>query len=158
MLETILEYERTLFLWLNGGHTLYWDHFFWIYSGKMVWIPLALFVLWVICYKRPWKESLLILLFIALTLTLCDQFASSVCKPYLRVYALRAIRILCITSKRLSAHWRVVRTLADATDLFPAMQPMPSDLLRLRYFFSVTAGTPITLSYGPSWCRIPAFI
>lgn len=81
MLESILEYERNLFLWLNGGHTLYWDHFFWMYSGKMVWIPLALFVLWIICYKRPWKESLLILLFIALTITLCDQFASSVCKP-----------------------------------------------------------------------------
>ena len=81
MLEGILEYERNLFLWLNGGHTLYWDHFFWMYSGKMVWIPLALFVLWIICYKRPWKESLLILLFIALTITLCDQFASSVCKP-----------------------------------------------------------------------------
>ena len=81
MLEGILEYERNLFLWLNGGHTLYWDHFFWMYSGKIVWIPLALFVLWIICYKRPWKESLLILLFIALTITLCDQFASSVCKP-----------------------------------------------------------------------------
>lgn len=81
MLEGILEYERNLFLWLNGGHTLYWDHFFWMYSGKMVWIPLALFVLWIICYKRPWKESLLIILFIVLTITLCDQFASSVCKP-----------------------------------------------------------------------------
>lgn len=81
MLEHILDYERSAFLWLNSGHTLYRDSFFWMYSGKMIWIPLALFVLFIICYKRSWKESLLILIFIALTITLCDQFASGFCKP-----------------------------------------------------------------------------
>lgn len=41
----------------------------------------SLFILVVLCYKKNWKEWLLILLAIVLTITLCDQFASHVCKP-----------------------------------------------------------------------------
>jgi undecaprenyl-diphosphatase len=81
MLEQVLDYERVAFLWLNGGHTPFWDSFIWLYSGKTVWIPAALWILLTICYKKDWKESLLILLAIVLIITLCDQFASSVCKP-----------------------------------------------------------------------------
>ena len=32
-------------------------------------------------YKKNWRESLLVLLAIVLVVTLCDQFASHVCKP-----------------------------------------------------------------------------
>lgn len=81
MLECILVYERDLFLWLNGTHTRFWDEFIWLYSGKIAWIPLVLVVFFVFCYKKDWRESVLILLFIALVITLCDQFASSICKP-----------------------------------------------------------------------------
>jgi len=81
MLEQVLDYERNAFLWLNGGHTPFWDSFIWLYSGKIVWIPVALWILFTICYKRDWKDSLLILLSLVLVITLCDQFASGVCKP-----------------------------------------------------------------------------
>lgn len=81
MLERILVYERDAFLWLNGSHTAYWDNFMWLFSGKIVWLPLAVFILGVLVYKKNWRESVLILLAIALTITLCDQFASHLCKP-----------------------------------------------------------------------------
>ncbi|MDR1102436.1 MAG: phosphatase PAP2 family protein [Tannerella sp.] len=80
-LEQILEYEREAFLWLNGGHTPFLDSFIGLYSGKAVWIPAALWILLTICYRKPVRESLLILLCIALVITLCDQFASGLCKP-----------------------------------------------------------------------------
>jgi undecaprenyl-diphosphatase len=79
--EQILEYEREAFLWLNGSHTPFWDSFVWLYSGKAVWIPLALWILFTVCYRKTWKESLLILICLALVITLCDQFASGICKP-----------------------------------------------------------------------------
>ena len=53
----------------------------WIFSGKTVWLPLAAFILIVLLYKKKWRESILILLAIVLVVTLCDQFASHVCKP-----------------------------------------------------------------------------
>ena len=81
MLENLLTYERNLFLWLNDCHTPYWDEVMWLYSGKGVWLPLALLVLLTLCYRKDWREIVLVLLAIVLTITLCDQFASHVCKP-----------------------------------------------------------------------------
>ena len=81
MLENLLTYERNLFLWLNDCHTPYWDEVMCLYSGKGVWLPLALLFLLTLCYRKYWREIVLVLLAIVLTITLCDQFASHVCKP-----------------------------------------------------------------------------
>lgn len=81
MLEQLLVWERDAFFMLNGSDSAFLDQFMWIYSGKAVWLPLAAFILVVLGYKKNWKEWLLILIAIALTITLCDQFASHVCKP-----------------------------------------------------------------------------
>ncbi|MDH6533382.1 phosphatase PAP2 family protein [Parabacteroides sp. 52] len=81
MLERILDYEREWFFLLNGSDSAFLDHVMWLYSGKIVWLPLAFFLLIVLVYKKNWRESLLILLAIALVVTLCDQFASHLIKP-----------------------------------------------------------------------------
>lgn len=81
MVEKILEYERDVFFFLNGSNSPFLDRFMWLYSGKVVWLPLAFFILCVLIYKKNWRESVLILLAIVLVVTLCDQFASHVCKP-----------------------------------------------------------------------------
>ena len=82
MLERLLVWEREAFFMLNGSESTFLDHFMWIYSGKVVWLPLAVFMAIVLLYKRDWKDSLLIILAITLTITLCDQFASHLCKPF----------------------------------------------------------------------------
>ena len=81
MVEKILAYERDMFFMLNGSDSPFLDRFMWLFSGKAVWLPLAAFILIVLLYKKKWKESILILLGIVLVVTLCDQFASHVCKP-----------------------------------------------------------------------------
>jgi len=82
MVEKLLEYERSVFLWLNGHHSPFWDSFMWLYTGQVVWIPLILLFLFVFIYKTEWKESVLILLSIVLIVVVCDQFSSHLCKPY----------------------------------------------------------------------------
>jgi undecaprenyl-diphosphatase len=81
MLEKILEYERGAFLWLNGGHNTFWDSFMWLYTGQIVWIPVLLLFVFLLFYKKDWKESLMIILSIVLIITLCDQITSSIIKP-----------------------------------------------------------------------------
>lgn len=81
MLEKILDFEREYFFALNGSDSIFWDHVMWLYSGKIVWLPLAAFILLVLTYKVNWRESVLVLLSIVLVVTLCDQFASHLCKP-----------------------------------------------------------------------------
>lgn len=81
MLEQILDYEREAFFLLNGSDSAFLDRFMWLYTGKVVWLPLAAFILGVLIYKKSWREWLPILVSIALVVTLCDQFASSLIKP-----------------------------------------------------------------------------
>ena len=57
LVEKILPYERDLFLWLNDHHTQYWDNFMYLYSGKHVWLPLAIAAFFVFVYKTKWKDS-----------------------------------------------------------------------------------------------------
>ena len=82
MLEKILEYERGAFLWLNGNHNTFWDSFMWLYTGQIVWIPVTLLFVFLLFYKKNWKESLLIVLSIVLIIALCDQLSSHICKPF----------------------------------------------------------------------------
>ena len=81
MVEKILIYERDAFFALNGSDSAFLDRFMWIFTGKAIWLPLAFLILLVLIYKKNWRESLLILLAIVFVVTLCDQFASHVCKP-----------------------------------------------------------------------------
>lgn len=78
----MLTFERDAFLSLNGSDSVFLDNFMWLYTGKIVWFPLALFIITLIVYKKKWRESLLVLLAIVLLVTLCDQFSSHVCKPF----------------------------------------------------------------------------
>lgn len=82
MIEKILTYERGAFFALNGSDCDFLDRFMWIFTGRTVWLPLAVLILLVLIYKKNWRESILILLAIVLVVTLCDQFASHICKPY----------------------------------------------------------------------------
>ncbi len=81
MIEKILFYERDAFFALNGSDSAFLDRFMWLFTGKDVWLPLAILIIGVLVYKKDWRESLLIFSAIALVVLLCDQFASHVCKP-----------------------------------------------------------------------------
>ena len=84
MLEKLLILERALFLRLNNCHTPFGDQFMWLYSGTYAWIPVAICFFAVLFYanRKRWKEMLLVVVAIALTITLCDQFSSGFCKPF----------------------------------------------------------------------------
>ena len=113
MLEEILKYERNAFFFLNGSDSPFLDHFMWLFSGKIVWIPLALIIICTLAYKKNWRETVFILLAIALTITLCDQFASHICKPI--SYELDTDEILYQWSKAISEH-------AEYTEIMPKPQ------------------------------------
>ena len=82
MLEKILPYERNLFFLINGSHTNSLDNVMWLFSGKIIWIPIILFFLISLVYKKKWQEWLPVLIAIILLFVFCDQFSSHVCKPF----------------------------------------------------------------------------
>ena len=49
--EGLLPFERDLFLALNGSDSVVLDNIMWTLSGRFVWIPLFLFILFIIFFK-----------------------------------------------------------------------------------------------------------
>ena len=80
--ENLLPYERDLFFALNGSDSTYLDKLMWTITGRWIWIPVVLLLLFTIFRRKPVFQSLLILIAIVILFTLCDQIASSFFKPY----------------------------------------------------------------------------
>lgn len=79
---TFLEQQDAqLFLFLNGFHTTFWDHFMMMYSSRFIWIPFYASFVFVMFKNFSWKVNITCILLIALIITLCDQTASSLLKP-----------------------------------------------------------------------------
>ncbi|MDR2920097.1 MAG: phosphatase PAP2 family protein [Tannerella sp.] len=81
MFEKIIPYEENLFFLINHAHTAFWDNVMWLYSDLVIWIPLALLVIFTIVYKTNHIEYLLILLSIVLVFCICDQLSTHIIKP-----------------------------------------------------------------------------
>ncbi|MDL2308915.1 phosphatase PAP2 family protein [Bacteroidales bacterium OttesenSCG-928-B11] len=72
MLDKILDFDTWLFLFFNGFHVDWLDPIMFWLSNTFVWLPLYLLVIFLII--RKWKKkSILILIFLALTVTANDQ-------------------------------------------------------------------------------------
>ncbi|WP_163268159.1 phosphatase PAP2 family protein [Dysgonomonas sp. 216] len=81
MLDKFLPYEKSLFLFVNGTHTYFWDNTMWLFSDLKIWMPMTLVLIINIIYKMSWTKWLPILLAIIVVFTLCDQFSSHLMKP-----------------------------------------------------------------------------
>ena len=80
-LQGLIETDRLATLSINGSESLFWDGVANIYTSAIVWIPLALFAILLLIRNINPKKLLLVLLLVAVTVLLCDQLSSSVCKP-----------------------------------------------------------------------------
>ena len=74
MVDKIIQFDRELFLSLNGFHNQFFDFVMYWLSDKVIWIPLYLFFIWLIYKKYPtnwWK----ILLSLFLCIAIADQLS-----------------------------------------------------------------------------------
>ena len=53
MLGTLIELDKSLLQTLNGCHTPFWDHFFWMVTATPTWVPFYLVILYVIAKNQP---------------------------------------------------------------------------------------------------------
>ena len=73
MLDAILSLDQKLFVFLNGLGSATYDSL-WLFITKQTnWIPLFIFLLYIIYTKLGKKQSLYLLLFVALLLLFSDQ-------------------------------------------------------------------------------------
>ena len=82
-METLLDLDRRLFLWLNSLHHPALDDAMWYASATWPWFPLFGLLAWAVWKNYGWR-GWLPLVAVAVVLTLSDQGASGLLKPAVR--------------------------------------------------------------------------
>jgi len=77
MTETLISIDRAIFLFLNGLHGTVLDPVMYWGSASLTWLPLYVWLLYIVIRKYRW-QTIWILLFIALAVTISDQLANVV--------------------------------------------------------------------------------
>ncbi len=72
MVEWLSQIDTQLFLFLNGLHHPLLDSVMVVFSGKLSWIPVYVFFLYLIIKYYRW-QSIMVLLFVALLISVSDQ-------------------------------------------------------------------------------------
>ncbi len=76
LLDKIIQFDKELFIYLNGLGSEKWDFFWMILTNQFSWIPLFLLFLILIYKSYGWKKLLVFLVIIALLVTFSDQFVN----------------------------------------------------------------------------------
>ena len=80
-LQRLVDIDKQVMLALNGSNSLYMDGVMKIYTTTLVWIPVALVLLFVVLKNNSPRGSLLAVLAVALTIVATDQVSSHLIKP-----------------------------------------------------------------------------
>lgn len=80
-MNSILELDKELFLFLNSLHTDWLDPIMFWLTKTIVWLPLYLFLLY-LTIKEFNKQTWVVLIGIGITILLADQITSGLMKPF----------------------------------------------------------------------------
>ncbi|NQV03669.1 MAG: phosphatase PAP2 family protein [Bacteroidia bacterium] len=75
MLDSLMHFDQTFFLALNGVHSPFFDQFFYYATKPIVWLPLYLLSFILIIREFRWK-TITIVIAVALVITASDQLAN----------------------------------------------------------------------------------
>lgn len=79
--QTLLHWDNIATIWLNGVHTSYWDNFMEMATGRFVWIPFYVSLVYAMYKYLGWKLSVVYLITALLLLVINDQASSSFIRP-----------------------------------------------------------------------------
>lgn len=85
-MDELIRFDQQLLLALNGSDSVWLDQVMLYVTRTTTWIPLFVALLVVLLRLRLWREVLMVVVCLALVILLCDQFASSLCKPLFERY------------------------------------------------------------------------
>jgi undecaprenyl-diphosphatase len=81
MIDRLIEFDKEVLRFFNGLHAPWLDPVMIVLTETVAWIPLYIFILYVII-KEFRREVWVILLGLAITILLADQITASLMKPY----------------------------------------------------------------------------
>lgn len=81
MAEYLIGIDTDLFLWLNSHHSPFWDTFMYAASGRAIWIPLYVAILYAIYLCYGWRTTILMAFISGVAIGISDQVCAEVLRP-----------------------------------------------------------------------------
>ena len=81
MIDWLNTIDTQVFLALNGLHAPYFDVFMKLFTGKWIWVPMYAAVLFAVVRTYRWRQTLAVLVCVALAITIADQVCATLIRP-----------------------------------------------------------------------------
>lgn len=81
MIDWLNTIDSQVFLALNGLHAPYFDVFMKLFTGKWIWVPMYAAVLFAVVRNYRWRQTLAVLVCVALAITIADQVCATLIRP-----------------------------------------------------------------------------
>lgn len=81
ILDKLEVFDREITLFFNGSHSILVDNVIYIATSTWAWVLFGAVMLWVVYKDTGLRNLLSVILFLALCITISDQFCSSFIKP-----------------------------------------------------------------------------
>ena len=75
--------DEQIFFAINGAHNIFLDQLMTLLTGKMVWVPLYISLLYVVWYNYSWRGVLGVLLMVGVGMLFTDMLNSQVIRPWI---------------------------------------------------------------------------
>lgn len=85
-METLEAIDRSIVLAINGLNSPFLDEFMWIVSGRVIWIPLYILLIYLFFKSNGAKKTLLFVLFAVITVALADLISVHLFKNVIERY------------------------------------------------------------------------
>ena len=81
-MQTFIDIDTNIFLYLNGLHNAYWDNFMMMFSGKFIWVPMYAAFLWMVWRCFSWRSALTVTVMGVVLIALADQTCATLIRPW----------------------------------------------------------------------------
>lgn len=81
IINSLSQADTKLLLTLNGISSQFADVFMTLFTGKVIWVPMYLAILYIIYKNFNWKIATTIVVFMVATIAIGDQLCSSIIRP-----------------------------------------------------------------------------
>lgn len=81
-LQLLKDWDTSFLLAINGWHSPFFDTFMYTYSGKLIWVPMYVALVYVLFRNLQWKVALMCLVGVVLTIVFADQVGASLIRPW----------------------------------------------------------------------------
>jgi len=81
-MDELIALDKSLLLSWNGSDSLFLDGFMWMYSSTLMWVPLALYLLFLFFSNNDIRNVIVLVLLVALLFVASDRISSGLIKPF----------------------------------------------------------------------------